>query len=75
MKKQKGIRSMKHKIMEARLENAEMEIARYPSPFITIEWAGRTMRAVSSSGAPINVEGIISWNVWEMAAETIKRAR
>jgi len=51
---------------------AERDIALYPFPSKSIACAGRSTRAVSSSGAPINVDGIIFKKVWVIEAATIR---
>jgi hypothetical protein len=68
----KGRRRAKHTAIDAKLASADMHIASYPLPCKTIEWAGKTSKAVSSSGAPIKVEGMISRKVCDIAAAIIK---
>ena len=55
-----------------RLPYAESLTASYPFPSSSNWWPGRTERAVSSSGAPRNIEGIKSINVWVIDIATIK---
>ncbi|OQB35393.1 MAG: hypothetical protein BWY05_01362 [Euryarchaeota archaeon ADurb.Bin165] len=50
-----------------RLPRAEIRTASSPFPSRVREWAGRTDRAVPSSGTPRNVAGIISRKEWVMS--------
>jgi hypothetical protein len=49
--------------------------ASYPFPSSSNSWPGSVDRAVSSSGAPKNIEGIKSIKVWVIDIETIKITR
>lgn len=72
MIKRTGTSKRKQNNTAPKLPNAESETASYPFPSSNKLCAGRTLNAVSGSGAPKNVLGIQSWNVWERLQEIIK---
>lgn len=55
-----GYSSINEVKIAPRLPIAEIYTASYPLPSRSRLWAGRTESAVSSSGAPRNVVGIVS---------------
>jgi hypothetical protein len=66
MTNRNGNSNKKHPTIAPRLPKADSEIASYPRPFNSIEWAGKMVKAVSSSGTPRKVAGIMFRKVWDM---------
>ena len=58
-------------MIEPALPRADRRIASMPRPSSMSLWPGRTVRAVSESGAPKKMAGMASKNVWEMLAARI----
>ena len=56
------------------LPRAESRTASMPRPSSMSLWPGRTVRAVSESGAPRKMAGMASKNVWEMLAARMMEA-
>ncbi|OPX75635.1 MAG: hypothetical protein A4E44_01253 [Methanosaeta sp. PtaB.Bin018] len=65
-----GIIRRRANIIDPELPNAESLTASMPLPSSMSLCPGRTVRAVSESGAPKKIAGMASKNVWEMLAES-----
>ena len=53
----------------------DMAIASKPLPCKSILWPGKIERAVSASGAPKKIEGIVEMKTFEIAIEVMKMAK
>lgn len=63
------------KIIPAKAPIVEIAIASNPRPCKSILWPGKIERAVSASGAPKKIEGIIEIKTFEIAMEVMKMAK
>ena len=61
-------------MIDPALPRADRRTASMPRPSSMSLWPGRTVRAVSESGAPKKMAGMASKKVWEMLAARIINA-